>query len=146
MIKNTTLETFKQIQEEGLLSEKRLRVYEIIYEYGALTGAQISEIYQTKYPSAQHSETIRNRITELIQMNVVKEAGMIVCDKTKRTVNTYLCTNELPAKIQKKTNKKQVVLYALQKVEVIAKKVDDIEVKEELRKLWKSLNYLHNNI
>lgn len=145
MIQKTSVETFIQVQNSGLLSEKRLRVYEIIYEYGALTGAQVSEIYRSKYPSATHSETIRNRITELVQMNLVKQAGTVVCDKTKRKVHTYLCSNELPSTPQKKVSKKQILLNSMHQIEKIASEVEKEEVKNKLRKLWRSLNYLYTN-
>ena len=145
MIQKTSIETFIQVQNSGLLSEKRLRVYEIIYEYGALTGAQVSEIYRSKYPAATHSETIRNRITELVQMNLVKQAGIVVCDKTKRKVHTYLCSNELPSTPQKKVSKKQILLNSMHQIEKIASEVDKEEVKNKLRKLWRSLNYLYTN-
>jgi hypothetical protein len=143
MIQKTSIDTFLHIKNEGLLSEKRLRVYEIFYEYGELTGAQVSEIYRSKYPAAEHSETIRNRITELVQMNCVKQIGTTQCDKTKRTVHTYISTNELPSQLKKNPDKKQILLHSLKRVESVASKIDDEITKEELRKLWRSLNYLN---
>jgi hypothetical protein len=63
MIQKTSIETYHAIKNSGLISEKRLKVFDIFYQNPqGLTGAEVSEIYRKENPTSQHSETIRNRI------------------------------------------------------------------------------------
>ena len=56
----TSVEAYHSIKNSGLLSDKRMKVYEIFFENpNGLTGTQVSEIFKSKYPSSKHSETIK---------------------------------------------------------------------------------------
>lgn len=132
----TSIEVYNQIKLEGLLSEKRLRVYEIFYEYGELTGSQVSEIYKSLHPTSQHSETIRNRITELRDMGVLEERGTTICHLTKREVLKFVLTDQLPNKLEKKHTRKEQVDEVLEYITMIGKATQDIEMKESLRQIY----------
>lgn len=98
MVRETSIEAFKIILENGLLSEKRQRVYEILYEHGPLIGAQVAELYKRKYGRTSASETIRNRITELRDLGVVKECGKSFDSNTGMKVILWDVTAGLPKK------------------------------------------------
>jgi hypothetical protein len=105
----TSLDTYYKIKTEGLLPEKRMRIYEIFYQQGNLTGSQVAQFYKNKYPTNQHSETIRNRITELVQMRVLEELGTTNCPLSNREVILYGINTNLPSKIPVQKTKKQKV-------------------------------------
>ena len=68
MVQITSVQTYNAICKSGLISAKRMKVFDIFYKNpNGLTGAEVSEIYRSENPTSQHSETIRNRITELLQ-------------------------------------------------------------------------------
>jgi hypothetical protein len=107
MIRATSIEAYNEIKRKGLLSEKRFKVYEIFINSGDLTGSQVALIYKTKYPAKSQSETIRNRITELVQMKVLEEKGITECPVTGRKVLLFGVTDSLPTKLPVKKTRKQ---------------------------------------
>jgi hypothetical protein len=99
-INQNSLDAFNHIKKNGLLSDKRLKVYQIfVHNPNGLTGSEVSDIYKKNYPSSQHSETIRNRITELRDMGVLDEVGNVPCKFTKRTVMKYKVNTNMPSKL-----------------------------------------------
>lgn len=110
--RKTSLSTYHKIKGEGLLSQKRMRVFEIFYEHGNLTGSQVAQYYKNKYPTNQHSETIRNRITELVGMKVLEELGTSVCPVSSREVLLFGLTDNLPQKLPMKKTKKKIISEA----------------------------------
>jgi serine protease inhibitor len=106
--KQTSAETYYEIKHSGLLSNKRLQVYEILYEMGNLTGSQVSRIHRQKYPTNSMSEVVRNRITELVQMGVVEELGIVKDPFNGRDVTLYGTTDNLPKDLEIKKTRKQL--------------------------------------
>jgi len=99
-INQNSMDAFNHIKKNGLLSDKRLKVYQIfVHNPEGLTGSEVSDIYKKNYPSSQHSETIRNRITELRDMGVLDEVGNVACRFTKRTVMKYKVNTNMPTKL-----------------------------------------------
>ena len=99
-ISQNSLDAFNHIKKNGLLSDKRLKVYQIfVHNPDGLTGSEVSDIYKKNYPSSQHSETIRNRITELRDMGVLDEVGNVLCRFTKRNVMKYRVNSNMPTKL-----------------------------------------------
>ena len=122
MVQKTSIETYHSIKNSGLISEKRMKVYEILYENPqGLTGTQVSEMFKEKYPSAKHSETIRNRITELRDMGVVLEMGVVECEFTNRKVLKWCTSDNLPLKIGKKLTEKEKLRSIYYQIENLKK-------------------------
>jgi hypothetical protein len=140
MTRQTSINTYNQIKSEGLLSKKRLLVYEIFMDYGGengeLTGSQVSEIFKKLYPTSQHSETIRNRITELRDMGVLTERGTTDCPISKREVIKFGLTDALPTKLEKKKTQAEKIQDVLMYIEVQGKSQTDEGFKEILRKIY----------
>lgn len=101
MIRETSVEAYRSIRDNGSLSENQLRVYAIIYEHGPLIGSKVSERYKEMFPTATHSEVVRNRITDLFNMGLVKEVGRDVDPQTKRPSIVWDVTPNLPKKVVK---------------------------------------------
>ena len=107
MVRDTSKEIYNKIVSNGLLSKKRLQIYDIIYNLGSMTGSQVAQIYKENYNASQHSESIRNRITELTQQGVVKEVKTGDCPITGKKVLWFDVTSKLPVKIQRQATKKE---------------------------------------
>jgi hypothetical protein len=108
--RQTSIDCYKQIILEGLLSKRRLQVYEILLENGCLTGTEISILFKQKHFSSNHSEGIRNRVSELFERGVVYEKAIVECKSTGRKVTQWDLTDKLPIKIKNsnKTKKQRI--------------------------------------
>jgi len=140
MTQRTSIETYHEILNSGLLSEKRQKVYDIFYHnQRPLTGAEVSQIYKANYPSSQHSETIRNRITELKEMGLLCESGNVDCSFTGRSVMSFMTTNNLPEKLEKKETLNQKLDKILEEIKLLGISLPDEEAKEQLRSIYKKV-------
>ena len=139
MVQTTSIETYHAIKNSGLISEKRLRVFDIFYQNPqGLTGAEVSEIYRKENPTSQHSETIRNRITELVQMGVLAEIGVVECQFSKRSVMKWCCIDKMPIPLEKKLTRKEQIKEILDDVTALGKSLSSEEDKIVLRTIyWK---------
>ena len=98
--RKTSISTYNEIKNNGHLSAKRFQVYDIFYEFGNLTGSEVSNIYKSRFPSSKTSETIRNRITELVKMKVCEELGTTEDPNSGRTVMLFGITDNMPVKLE----------------------------------------------
>lgn len=139
MIQKTSIETYHAIKNSGLISEKRLKVFDIFYQNPeGLTGAEVSEIYRKENPTSQHSETIRNRITELVQMGVLTELGVVECQFSKRNVTKWCCIDKMPIPLEKKLTRKQQIKEILDDITAFGISLKSEEEKIVLRSIyWK---------
>jgi len=106
-VRQTSIDCYNQIKAEGLLSKRRLQVYEILLENGALTGTEVAILFKKKFVSSNHSEGIRNRLTELLDRGVIYEKGIVNCKTTNRKVSLWDLTNNLPKDVSNKPSRKQ---------------------------------------
>lgn len=145
MIQRTSIETYHAIKDSGLISDKRMKVFDIFYEYpNGLTGSQVSEIYRSKHPTSKHSETIRNRITELCEMGVIVEMGSVECEYTKRKVMKWCCIDKMPIPLEKKQTKKEKIQEILDDVTALGKTLKSEEDKIVLRTIYHKIKNLNN--
>jgi len=144
MIQRTSIETYHAIKDSGLISDKRLKVFDIFYENpNGLTGSQVSEIYKKKHPTSQHSETIRNRITELAEMGVIVELGVTECELTKRKVMKWCCIDKMPIPLEKKQTKKEKIQEILKDVVDFGNSLASEEDKIVLRTIYHKIKNLN---
>ena len=143
MVKTTSIETYHSIRDSGVLSEKRMNVFDIFYENpNGLTGSEVSKIYKGKFPSSKHSETIRNRITELCQMGVIVEMGVSECPYTKRKVMKWCCVDRLPIPLEKKPTRKEQIKEILDDITAFGKSLKSEEEKIVLRTIYHKVKAL----
>jgi hypothetical protein len=143
MVQTTSIETYHAIKNSGLISEKRLKVFDIFYENPqGLTGAEVSEIYRKQNPTSQHSETIRNRITELVEMGVVVEIGIVECQFSKRKVTKWCCVDKMPIPLEKKLTRKEQIKKILDDVTAFGKSLKSEEDKIVLRTIYHQIKSL----
>ena len=143
MIQTTSIETYQSIKNSGLISEKRLKVFDIFYQNPkGLTGAEVSEIYRRENPTSQHSETIRNRITELVQMGVLVEIGVVECQFSKRSVMKWCCVDKMPIPLEKKATRKKQIKEILDDITAFGKSLQSEEEKIVLRTIYHKVKAL----
>lgn len=109
--RDTSIETYYRIRDEGLLSKRRWQVYDSLYRLELATGAMVAQRVKEQHGSWGHSETIRNRLTELRDQGVIAEVGKGPCPINGNSVIWWATNNNLPSKLPKKlqlTNKEKL--------------------------------------
>lgn len=107
MTRQTSIEAYRKIKHDGLLSERRWQVYDILFEYGPLTGAEAAIAYRKKYGASSPSNpNILTRLGELRDQGVAEEIKETICSITGQTVILWDVTERLPDKIKKKPKQK----------------------------------------
>ena len=100
MIRQTSIEAYNTIKENGLLSKRRWEVYDILFHHGPLTAHEVVQVARKQYPYANQT-SFNARLSELKKEGVAIEVG----SKTNEVsgVSNYLwdVTSGLPIKYDK---------------------------------------------
>lgn len=88
MIRQTSIDVFRRIEAEGLLSAQRLKVYKILFVEGPLTGSEINELLGGK--------SYHKRLSELLDLGVVVALGRRTCRVTGESVLEWDVNSLLP--------------------------------------------------
>lgn len=99
--RQTSIDCYNKIKQEGLLSNMRFKVYEAILRKAPCTSGEAFAIMTTKENQISQS---RARFTELRDLGVIYEKGEKKCSITGRNVIEWDLTDRLPVNL-KKTNK-----------------------------------------
>lgn len=126
MARETSITAFNTIRENGLLSARRLEVYGILFLHGPLTGAAVASWFYADRVRGCHSETIRNRITELRDWGVVAEVGYQIDTTTGMRVILWDVTSRLPVKPPKKESKDQTIRRLTKHIELLEKEINHL--------------------
>lgn len=92
MIRKTSIETYKAIQDSGHLGRTQREVYNALYQYGPLTQ---NELHFWHFQERQPRD-VQPRVSELVKLGVVKSAGKRQCNITGRVCMTWETTDEMP--------------------------------------------------
>lgn len=98
-IRQTSLEAYRQIQSEGLLSRVRFDVYSILFREGPLTMADIHK--RLSSGRSVSGGTYTSRLSELERIGVIREVKRVKCPITGRTATLWDVTDKLPIKLEK---------------------------------------------
>ena len=111
--RQTSIDCYNEIKEEGLLSKRRLQVYESIYNSAPCTA---SEVFKDKNLKTNQS----GRFTELRDLGVIYEKGERICSITGRNVIEWDLTDRLPVNVKgsnkTKQQKKNLALNSLREL------------------------------
>ena len=99
--RQTSIDCYNKIKEQGLLSNMRFKVYEAILKKAPCTSGEAFATMTTKENQISQS---RARFTELRNLGVIYEKGEKQCTITGRNVIEWDLTDRLPVNI-KNTNK-----------------------------------------
>jgi hypothetical protein len=117
--RQTSIDCYNQIKQEGLLSKRRLQVYESIYNSAPCTA---SEVFKDKNLKTNQS----GRFTELRDLGVIYEKGERLCSITGMNVIEWDLTDRLPINIKSsKKTKKQRLDDALNSLRELYKNYND---------------------
>jgi hypothetical protein len=109
--RQTSINCYNQIRAEGLLTKRRLQVYEAIFRNAPCTSAEAMKGLLNGNNVLSQS---RARFTELRELDVIYEKGEKKCSVTGRTVIEWDLTDRLPKdKTITKITKKDRINIAL---------------------------------
>ncbi len=118
--RQTSIDCYNQIKEEGLLSNMRFRVYSALLSMGKPSTTR--EVYATMNVIKQEA----TRFTELRKLGVIYEVQNRKCNVTGRTSIEWDLTDRLPINIKKSNKtKKQKINDALNSLRVLYKNKDN---------------------
>ncbi len=106
-IRQTSIDCYNQIKAEGLLTKRRLEVYEAILKNAPCTS---SEAMLNRLNSSNVLSQSRARFTELRELGVIYERGIKKCSVTGKNVIEWDLTDNLPinSKIIHNTKKDRI--------------------------------------
>ena len=98
-VRDTSIEAYRKIKGDGLLSQRRLEIYIWLYWNGPATG---NEIFRgIRGSSTINQANIPARLNEMREMEVVEERGTDKCSVTGMNVIVWDVTSNLPKPIEK---------------------------------------------
>ena len=105
--RQTSIDCYNQIKQEGLLSTMRFKVYEAILKNAPCTSAEVLSTMLSKNSAITSS---RARFTELRELGVIYEVQNRKCTITGRTSIEWDVTDRLPINIKNpnKTKKQRI--------------------------------------
>ena len=120
--RQTSIDCYNKIKEQGLLSNMRFKVYEAILKKAPCTSGEAFATMTTKENQISQS---RARFTELRELGVIYEKGEKQCTITGRNVIEWDLTDRLPINIKSSNKtKKQKINEALNSFRVLYKNKD----------------------
>jgi hypothetical protein len=120
--RQTSIDCYNKIKEQGLLSNMRFKVYEAILKKAPCTSGEAFAIMTTKENQISQS---RARFTELRELGVIYEKGEKQCSITGRNVIEWDLTDRLPINIKNPNKtKKQRLDAALNSLRELYKNKD----------------------
>jgi len=127
MVRWTSKKAYKEIKESGLLSKRRMELYEIIYQNGPLTATEAASLLKT----AGRMGRVHNacaRIGELKAMSVVKEIGHRESSISGKTSILWATTSNLPVKTGKRKKLEEKVNTAKERYLKLKRKLDEYDL------------------
>lgn len=103
MIRQTSIDCYNQIKNNGLLSKRRLQALDYILKIAPCTASEL----QDSMPYNDGGRDCMKRISELCKLGVIAERGVRKCRVTGNNVTEWDLTGNLPKNIKVNTNAKQ---------------------------------------
>lgn len=100
MTRQTSVETYRLIESDGLLSKRRFEVYSILFNSGPLTAHEIVATARKQYPLANQTG-FNARLSELEKLGVVETVGEKNNPVSGHKNLLWDVTDKLPSKLEK---------------------------------------------
>lgn len=97
-VRRTSVETYRKIEADGLLSHRRLQVYQYVFEHGPCSARQC-HVALARHGS--NSSSFISRFSELREIGVLAEVGETVDPETEQRVILWDVTENLPASFKR---------------------------------------------
>lgn len=98
-MRQTSIDAYHQIKEDGLLSRRKWQVYDVIYNHGPITAGEVWSKFFKKLNISQNSTN--PRVSELEELGVIRDVGIRECTITGKRCSTWVATKNLPVKLTK---------------------------------------------
>lgn len=129
MARQTSIDAYNTIKENGLLSYLRFQVYEALYMSGPMTAQETW--HYLRNVSAMNGDARINGITprfsELERLGVIKENLIRPCNISGRNVTEWIVTNSLPSKLEKKKSKDQIIKELQEEIKQLKAELTDLK-------------------
>ena len=102
--RETSILAFQAIKDNGLLSERRFQVYQIIFEHGPVNCRQIIEI--ASRGNVTNTGAFSGRLSELERLGVIESHSVGPCPITGHETIFWVTTDQMPAKFEKEIKTK----------------------------------------
>jgi hypothetical protein len=100
-MRKTSVDCYRIIKENGLLSQRRFQVYNYLFEHGPATQRTAIK----SLTGDQRGGSITSRFSELERLGVIETCGTVVDPDTEMRVLLWDVTNKLPIKMHDTTKK-----------------------------------------
>ena len=105
-MRKTSLETYQKIKDNGLLSKRRMEVYDMLFHHGPLTANEIVRKAKLLHPKTNPS-SYNARLSELKRYGLAIEVGEKEDDVSGNNCFLWDLTDNLPVKPDTKTKKQK---------------------------------------
>lgn len=117
-MRKTSVDVYRQVKAEGLLSKRRWQVYDILYRAGPLTAGETAHHLGVPLNGASP------RFSELKARGVIKETDKPrLCSITGRRVLAWETTDELPHLPARKESDKQKIKRLEREIYVLEREI-----------------------
>jgi len=140
MTRQTSIDALNEIKTSGLLSKRRLEVYEALFYYGPLTANDLVRQMKQQYSNANQTGW-NARFSELERMEVIIQVGTKQDDISGHECIVWDVTGKLPTPLPKEPSKKQVKSQLVEKIASLGFEIDS-QWKPQLREIWRLANSL----
>ena len=97
MARDTSIQAYKEIEANGLLSQRRWDAYKLLFNHGPCTAMELRAFM----PKGVVDSQIRARLNELRELGVAQELGTRKCILTGMEVIVWDVTSKIPKPIKK---------------------------------------------
>lgn len=132
--RKTSVEAYRKIKQDGLLSQRKEQVYELVYEHGPISGNELIYYADKKYRFI-NSGIFVTRLSELERVGAIEVVGEKIDPKTGRQVLLWDVTGKLPhvpkpkSRLEKLKERKDKIVMTLSQLE------KQIKVEERIKML-----------
>lgn len=133
-MRQTSLEVYHKIKDNGVLSERRMEVYNILFHHGPLTATECWEIVkQNRSDGKTHQNGITPRFSELLDMQAIYIVEERPCSITREKCISWDVTNSLPVKLEKKPTKEERIKELEKEVSELKFKLSKYQSESQLK-------------
>jgi len=136
MVRRTSIAAYNEIKASGLLSKRRLEIYEVLYLSGPMTA---NEVFRALYKNDMGPENAASnsaaRFSELRDIGVIQEIRERTCQVTGMNVIEWDVTDQLPIKRIQKVSRKAMKKKLLEKIAGVGGMIDE-KWKKPLREIY----------
>jgi len=142
MVRETSVEAYHQIRDNGLLSARRFQVYDELFQNGPLTANEVVRKYQQTNPNIKDA-SLNGRFSELERLGVIRDTGELKID----AISGHHCilwdvTSNLPVKPKKELSRKEQTEDIITDVVKLGEKLP-AQHKGDLRKIYYKLKDIY---